>query len=550
METLDSELFKEWLGLAGGPSPTPDDPLGPDDALCVIDMQADFLPHDPERNPHGGRFGVAEGLDIIDTIVKLVDMAADSGATVCATRDYHPIDHVCFTSEGGPFPAHCVQGTKGAKLSPPIAAALARAVRNYGPERVFVAFKGMHEDIDSFGGFPYMEGGEGRVPRRDGLDEKTSMCPMGCAMAPWTGAIVLKNSSIAMATAEGGNPDDIDMDAPPDVLALMPDGRDRGRKTMKAALAGKKRVFVCGLALDFCVLDTCLNAKQCGVESVHAVLDAARAAHIDGVGSHGSGFISDPQQVMSKIRDAGVNVATFWSLIPKPAAPKLADVVSKVLGFPASLGPFGLARACKMSVTFDADQIAYRVEQGKGSSKDLADLQSLGFTCSGRCSPVVPLPARWPAAPATAKRMCWAYPMAGMAELSYNSRLAFLKLTASPDLRFAAYGGFLHLDDAGTVVAVQTVGGGADLAFGAPQAWRPEFTEQLEGAGRFQPVTLPSLLRDGATHFCWLNAGEELKAAGASWVPAKGGAFLYKMKGKEPIFFPVGLNWKVETSSA
>ena len=280
METLDSELFKEWLGLAGGPSPTPDDPLGPDDALCVIDMQADFLPHDPERNPHGGRFGVAEGLDIIDTIVKLVDMAADSGATVCATRDYHPIDHVCFTSEGGPFPAHCVQGTKGAKLSPPIAAALARAVRNYGPERVFVAFKGMHEDIDSFGGFPYMEGGEGRVPRRDGLDEKTSMCPMGCAMAPWTGAIVLKNSSIAMATAEGGNPDDIDMDAPPDVLALMPDGRDRGRKTMKAALAGKKRVFVCGLALDFCVLDTCLNAKQCGVESVpRRARRGARGAH-------------------------------------------------------------------------------------------------------------------------------------------------------------------------------------------------------------------------------------------------------------------------------
>ena len=98
--------------------------------------------------------------------------------------------------------------------------------------------------------------------------------------------------------------------------------------------------------------------------------------------------------------------------------------------------------------------------------------------------------------------------------------------------------------------AGDTVGGGADLAFGTPQAWRPEFTEQLEGAGRFQPVTLPSLLRDGATHFCWLNAGEELKAAGASWVPAKGGAFLYKMKGKEPIFFPVGLNWKVETSSA
>ena len=185
---------------------------------------------------------------------------------------------------------------------------------------------------------------------------------------------------------------------------------------------------------------------------------------------------------MGKIRDAGVNVATFWSLIPAGRA-EAGRRRLQVLGFPASLGLFGLARCKRRDLR--RDQIAYRVEQGKGSSKDLADLQSLGFTCSGRCSPVVPLPARWPAAPATAKRMCWAYPMAGMAELSYNSRLAFLKLTASPDLRFAAYGGFLLLDDAGTVVAVQTVGGGADLAFGAPVAWRSEFTEQLEGAGRF-----------------------------------------------------------------
>ena len=52
-------------------------------------------------------------------------------------------------------------------------------------------------------------------------------------------------------------------------------------------------------------------------------------------------------------------------------------------------------------------------------------------------------------------------------------------------------------------------------------------------------MTLPSLLRDGATHFCWLNAGEELKAAGGSWVPAKEGAFLYKRKDAPPIFFPL-----------
>ena len=79
METLDSELFKEWLGLAGGPTPAADAPLGPDDALVVIDMQADFLPHDQALNPHGGRFGVPEGDHLVGTIVRLIDAATDAG---------------------------------------------------------------------------------------------------------------------------------------------------------------------------------------------------------------------------------------------------------------------------------------------------------------------------------------------------------------------------------------------------------------------------------------------------------------------------------------
>ena len=52
-------------------------------------------------------------------------------------------------------------------------------------------------------------------------------------------------------------------------------------------------------------------------------------------------------------------------------------------------------------------------------------------------------------------------------------------------------------------------------------------------------MTLPSLLRDGATHFCWLNAGEELKAGDTSWMPSKEGAFLYRRKDAAPLFFPV-----------
>jgi hypothetical protein len=71
-----------------------------------------------------------------------------------------------------------------------------------------------------------------------------------------------------------------------------------------------KRVFVCGLALDFCVLDTCVNASALKFKTVAMVLDAARAAHIPGLGLYGSGFLSDPKEVVGKIRDAGVSLVS------------------------------------------------------------------------------------------------------------------------------------------------------------------------------------------------------------------------------------------------
>lgn len=38
------------------------------------------------------------------------------GGTIIATRDYHPIDHVSFSTEGGPFPPHCIEGSEGAEV--------------------------------------------------------------------------------------------------------------------------------------------------------------------------------------------------------------------------------------------------------------------------------------------------------------------------------------------------------------------------------------------------------------------------------------------------
>jgi nicotinamidase-related amidase len=51
-----------------------------------------------------------------------------------------------------------------------------------------------------------------------------------------------------------------------------------------------KRIFVCGLCLDVCVLDTCVNAVDYGFAgSTYQILDACRAPHIYGVGTFGSG---------------------------------------------------------------------------------------------------------------------------------------------------------------------------------------------------------------------------------------------------------------------
>ena len=52
-----------------------------------------------------------------------------------------------------------MQGTPGSKFLPEIARALEQAMRE-NPGRVFVAFKAMHESVDSFGALPYAEKAE------------------------------------------------------------------------------------------------------------------------------------------------------------------------------------------------------------------------------------------------------------------------------------------------------------------------------------------------------------------------------------------------------
>ena len=99
-------------------------------------------------------------------------------------------------------------------------------------------------------------------------------------------------------------------------------------------------------------------------------------------------------------------------------------------------------------------------------------------------------------------------------------------MTSSNELCFAAFGGFLLLDSRGEVIGVQAIVQGESypdqLVFGEPRSWRKEFTQTLSNDGRFQPVTLPTLLRAGAKEFCWINPGEELVCGTERWAPRQG----------------------------
>lgn len=106
-------------------------------ALVVVDLQNDFLP--PE-----GSLAVPGGDEIIQNVIKLLDLKKYRFLAVIATQDWHPPDHCSFASQydAEPFtqkefthpenkkdddgniitleqmlwPDHCVQDTDGAKL--------------------------------------------------------------------------------------------------------------------------------------------------------------------------------------------------------------------------------------------------------------------------------------------------------------------------------------------------------------------------------------------------------------------------------------------------
>jgi nicotinamidase/pyrazinamidase len=183
--------------------------LGPGDALIVVDVQNDFLP--------GGSLAVPDGDAVIAPINRTAALFAQRARPVFATRDWHPGDHCSFKSRGGPWPPHCVAGSRGAQF----AAGLAL------PDTVVVVSKATDPDRDAYSGF------EGT-----GLEEQ-----------------------------------------------------------LRAKQA--ERVFVAGLATDYCVLATVKDALAAGFEAV-VLVDAVRAVNVTP---------GDGERALGEMRALGAAVA-------------------------------------------------------------------------------------------------------------------------------------------------------------------------------------------------------------------------------------------------
>ncbi len=79
------------------------------DSLIIIDLQNDFLP--------GGNLPVPQGDQVIEPLNRAIFHFKEKDLPIFASRDWHPAGHISFEAQGGPWPPHCVQNSKGASLA-------------------------------------------------------------------------------------------------------------------------------------------------------------------------------------------------------------------------------------------------------------------------------------------------------------------------------------------------------------------------------------------------------------------------------------------------
>lgn len=190
-----------------------------DAALIIVDVQNDFCP--------GGALAVSEG----DQVVGVLNGLIPRFQFVVATQDWHPPNHISFRERGGPWPPHCVQGTRGAELHP-------------------------------------------------GLDR----------------------SGISLLVRKADSPDR-------DAYSGF-EAKDEAGRSLDELLKGRgiRRVYVGGLATDYCVRATVLDAIKNGYETF-AITDAMRAVNPE-----------DGRRALEEMAASGAKLVTSQQVLESASA--------------------------------------------------------------------------------------------------------------------------------------------------------------------------------------------------------------------------------------
>ena len=104
-------------------------------ALLIVDVQNDFCP--------GGALAVPEGDEIVPILNKYMMIFSRKKWPIFASRDWHPKESKHFKKFGGPWPQHCIQNARGARLHPDLRL----------PKETILLSKGMDPDKDSYSAF-------------------------------------------------------------------------------------------------------------------------------------------------------------------------------------------------------------------------------------------------------------------------------------------------------------------------------------------------------------------------------------------------------------
>jgi nicotinamidase/pyrazinamidase len=187
-----------------------------DAALIVVDVQNDFCA--------GGSLEVSDGDRVVPVLNEYAARFVAEGRPVFATRDWHPDRTRHFRADGGIWPPHCVQGSRGAEFHPDLRL----------PAGTVVVSSGETFDDEGYSAFP----------------------------------------------------------------SRLADGR--GLAEVLRGL-GVRRLFIGGLATDWCVRATVLDALAAGFEAT-LLLDASRGVNLQ---PH------DAEQAIEEMVRAGAGVTTL-----------------------------------------------------------------------------------------------------------------------------------------------------------------------------------------------------------------------------------------------